>query len=221
MKTIELLDSEKDFLTEEAYNSLRTNIMFCGENVKTIALTSCFPNEGKSTVSRKLAINLAKIEKKVLYIDADMRKSVLMGKVNVEGETLGLAHVLTGQAEIKDAVYQVKDNDNLNVIFTGSFPPNPSELLSSSKFKTIIADLRKDYDYIIIDTPPVGAVIDAAIIASVCDGAIVVIKANSTSYKAVRNAKIQLEKSNCRILGAVLNGAEVNKKAYYNKYYRD
>ena len=219
MNKIEFINSSKDFLTEEAYNALRTNIIFCGESIKTIAITSSFPNEGKSTVTRNLALNFAKAGKKVLFIDADMRKSVTIGNINVDGETLGLSHFLSGQADVNDVICKVSNSENLYAMLTGSFPPNPSELLSSKKFKDLIESMRNQFDYVIVDTPPVNAVIDAAIIASVCDGAIIVVGAGKTRNKAVRTTKAQLEKANCHILGAVLNGAQANRDAYYNKYY--
>lgn len=220
MKKMEFIESAKDFFTEEAYNSLRTNIIFCGAEIKTISITSCFPNEGKSSVSRNLAINSAKAGKKVLLIDADMRKSITMGTVTAEGEVFGLSHLLSGQAELDDVIYSSRNNENLYVIFTGSFPPNPSELLSGERFNKLIQEARKCFDYVIVDTPPLGAVIDAAVISSVCDGAIIVIRANKTSYKDVKAVKTQLEKANCKILGTVLNGAESKGSSYYNEYYK-
>lgn len=220
MKKMEFIESAKDFFTEEAYNSLRTNIIFCGAEIKTISITSCFPNEGKSSVSRNLAINFAKAGKKVLLIDADMRKSITMGTVTAEGEIFGLSHLLSGQAELDDVIYSSRNNENLYVIFTGSFPPNPSELLSGERFNKLIQEARKCFDYVIVDTPPLGAVIDAAVISSVCDGAIIVIRANKTSYKDVKAVKTQLEKANCKILGTVLNGAESKGSSYYNEYYK-
>ncbi len=220
MKKMEFIESAKDFFTEEAYNSLRTNIIFCGAEIKTISITSCFPNEGKSSVSRNLAINFAKAGKKVLLIDADMRKSITMGTVTAEGEVFGLSHLLSGQAELDDVIYSSRNNENLYVIFTGSFPPNPSELLSGERFNKLIQEARKCFDYVIVDTPPLGAVIDAAVISSVCDGAIIVIRANKTSYKDVKAVKTQLEKANCKILGTVLNGAESKGSSYYNEYYK-
>lgn len=220
MKKMEFIESAKDFFTEEAYNSLRTNIIFCGAEIKTISITSCFPNEGKSSVSRNLAINFAKAGKKVLLIDADMRKSITMGTVTAEGEIFGLSHLLSGQAELDDVIYSSRNNENLYVIFTGSFPPNPSELLSGERFNKLIQEARKCFDYVIVDTPPLGAVIDAAVVSSVCDGAIIVIRANKTSYKDVKAVKTQLEKANCKILGTVLNGAESKGSSYYNEYYK-
>lgn len=221
MKKIEFIDSSKDFLTEEAYNTLRTNIFFCGEDKKTIAITSSFPNEGKSTVTRNLAVNFAKAGKKVLFVDADMRKSVLIGNIEVEGEVSGLSHLLSGQAELNEVICDVSNVDNLFAILAGSFPPNPSELLSSNKFKNLIEIVRSKFDYVIIDTPPVNAVIDAAIVSSLCDGTIIVVGAKKTRSKAVRETKAQLEKANGHILGVVLNGTEINKDSYYNKYYRN
>lgn len=210
------------YQVSEAYKSLRTNLQFCGEDKKVVAITSCTPNEGKSSVSMQLAISLAESGKRVLLVDADLRKSVMMGrtKVNQQG-TKGLTHFLSGQCTIQDTICATNVK-NFHLIYSGPFPPNPAELLGGKSFQTTIAALRKVYDYIIIDTPPLGSVIDSAIVAEICDGAILVIESGVISYRFAQEVKEQLEKSNCPILGVVLNKIDMQKQnygKYYGKYY--
>ena len=209
---------ELDFKTNEAYKTLRTNISFSGDDVKVIAFTSSVPNEGKSFVTFNLTASLAEDGKRVLYIDADIRKSVTVARYGVDIETKGLAHYLSGQAKLDDIIYET-NIDNFDIIFTGQVAPNPSELLGNAYFKKLIETKRDDYDYIIIDCPPLGSVIDAAIVAKECDGAIIVIETDNASYKIVQRVKKQLEKSGVRILGAVLNKVEMGGKGYYGKGY--
>ena len=207
-----------DNSTNESYKRLRTNIQFCGDDIKVIALTSTVPNEGKSSVSFNLAASIAESGKSVIFLDTDLRKSVLVGRYKINKAVKGLTHYLSGVNPFDEVVYAT-NVDNLHVVFSGPVPPNPAELLGNKYFKKLIADLRKTYDYVIIDTPPIGSVIDAAIVAQECDGVVLVISANEISYKAVQKSKKQMEKSNCKILGAVLNKATFGKNGYYGKYY--
>lgn len=215
--TFERLE-QLEFRTDEAYKALRTNISFCGDDVKVIAITSSVPNEGKSAVSFHLARSFAEDGKKVLYIDADIRKSVYEARYGVDVETVGLSHYLTGQKKLDEVIYETNIED-LNTIFTGQVAPNPSELLGNHKFEELVSTQRPLYDYIIIDCPPLGSVIDAAVVARQCDGALIVIETDNVGYKIVQNVKRQLEQSGCRILGVVLNKVETTGKGYYGKGY--
>ena len=152
-----------DYRANESFKRLRTNLQYCGENVKVVALTSCVPNDGKSTVSFNLAISFAEMGKKVLFIDADLRKSVLIGKYKISKAVNGLTHYLSGMKNLDEVIYST-NIDNLNIILSGPVPPDPAELLESDRFKELIPALKQVYDYIIIDTPPLGSVIDSAII---------------------------------------------------------
>lgn len=210
--------SELDYRTNEAYKALRTNIQFCGDNIKVISLTSCTPNEGKSSISLNMAVAFADIGKKVAFIDADLRKSVIKGKLKVGRIECGLTHYLSGQSGLEDIIYNTNIR-NLDMIFTGSYTPNPVELLSHERFTFMIKKLREEYDYVIIDTPPLGSVIDSAIVAKHSDGVIIVIEHNTISYKYAQYVKEQLEVTQCRILGVVLNKIPVSKKRYNGKYY--
>lgn len=215
--TIEKFD-KLPYSLEEAYNSLRTNIWFCGKDIKVIGVTSCMPNDGKSSVCMNLGRAMAEAGKKVLLIDADMRKSVLVGRHRVENAINGLSHFLSGQKELEEVLCET-NIENFHMIVAGPVPPNPSELLGSDTFKAMIDALDEYYDYIIIDTPPLGSVIDAAEISKVCDGMCLVISANAVSYKLAQKVKDQLEKTNCHILGVILNKVKIGNRGYYSRYY--
>lgn len=208
-----------DFVSNEAYKTLRTNITFCGEDVRVIAVTSSTPNEGKTNVSFNLARAFAEDNKRILFIDADIRKSVLEARLGADQEVKGLSHYLTGKAELKDIVYGT-NIDHLDFIGTGPVAPNPSELLGNQKFQRLLEWARSEYQYVMIDCPPIGSVIDAAVVARQCDGAVYVIEFEATSWRLAQRGKEQLEKTGCKILGAVLNKVEMSGKRYgYGKYY--
>ena len=209
---------QMDFRTKEAYKTLRTNLSFAGNDVRVISLTSCTPNEGKSSVSFQLCMSLAESGKKTILVDADLRKSVLRGRYKANKEKYGLSHYLSGQAEYEDACCQT-NIENFDIIFAGPVPPNPSELLGSDRFKSLIELLRWKYDYVIVDTPPLGSVIDGVVAATVCDGTLIVVESGAISYKFVQNIKDQLDKGGCRVLGCVLNKVNMKTSGYYGKYY--
>lgn len=208
-----------DFKTKEAYKTLRTNVQFCGEEVKVISLTSCVPNEGKSMVAFNLAVSMAESGKKVLFIDADLRKSVLIGRYKINKAIKGLTQFLSG-VESLDKIKYSTNVENLHMILSGPVPPNPAELLNNDKFNELITVSRKEYDYVIIDTPPIGQVIDPAIVAQQTDGVIFLVSQANISYKYAQKQIEQLKKSGCRILGAVLNKVDPDgKNGYYGNYY--
>lgn len=212
---------ELDFKINEAYKRIRTNISFSGEDIKSIAITSSVPNEGKTEVSFNIARSMAEDRKKTLYIDADIRKSVVLARYGVDKEVKGLTHYLSGQVKNLDDIVCTTNVENLDVIFTGTKSPNPAELLGSSKFAKLVNEFSEKYDYMIIDCPPLGSVIDAVLVAKVCDGAIIVVEADNVSYKVVQGVKKQLEQGDCKILGAILNKVQNSGKGYYgyNKGY--
>lgn len=219
MKQINFMKlTELDNKTKEAYKTLRTNITFCGDEIKTIVFTSSVPNEGKSKVSFETAKALAEDGRKVLFIDADIRKSVTMVRYDVDAEIVGLTHYLAGKEPLEDVIYQTNIK-HFDCIFTGANVPNPAELLGKSRMEKLIVQMREQYDYIIFDCPPLASVIDAAIVAKNCDGAIIVVETDNISYRIVQQVKDQLQKSGCQLLGVVLNKVEMGGKAYYGKYY--
>jgi capsular exopolysaccharide synthesis family protein len=209
-----------DYSAREAFKFLRTNFLFCGNEYKTILITSSVKNEGKSTISIELAKSLAVADKKVLLIDADLRKSVYASQYTTNTqEVIGLSEYLSGQAEYSQIYYSTQF-ENLSLIFAGAVPPNPVELLGSKRFDDTLKSLREQYDYVIIDAAPLGAVIDASVISAFCDGSIIVVSANEISYRFANEIKNQLEKSGCKVLGAILNKVSNKPSSYYNRYYK-
>ena len=206
-----------DSYYEEAIKTLRTNIQFSGIEMKVILMTSCYPNEGKSDVVFQLAREMGKIRKKVLLLDADIRKSSFVKRFQVEGEITGLSHLLSGQAVGKNIIYST-NYPNVDMIFAGPSVPNPSELLSQKAFGSLIDILKERYDYILVDTPPVASVIDAVVVAKQCNAALLVIESDAVSHKTAAKVKEQLDRTGCKVLGAVLNKADVTRDKYYTKY---
>lgn len=222
MRTIELLiEEEQNYFMREAFNTLRTNILFSGKDVKTIVVTSCMAHEGKTTVSFETSKSLAESGKRVLLIDADLRKSVMVSRYTKDRGITGLSQLLSGQVSPENAIYKTQI-EGLDIIFAGPYPPNPTELVGSPAFKELLDSQRSKYDYIIVDAAPLGLVIDAAVMASVCDGAVIVINAGTIKYRVAQGVKAQLQKSGCKILGVVLN--QVSRKGssgggYYSAKY--
>lgn len=208
---------QNDYFYEEAIKTLRTNIQFTGTEVKSIVVTSCYPNEGKSDVVFQLALEIGKMGKKVLVLDADIRKSSYINRFQVKQKTEGLSQYLSGQSRLQDIVYST-NFQGVDIIFAGPTAPNPSELLAQEKFASLIHGMREKYDYVLADTPPAGSLTDAAVVARQCDGAIMVIESDLVSRRIAAKAKEQLEMSGCHILGAVLNKVDMKKNKYYSKY---
>ncbi len=220
MNTICLnLDMSNDYYMLEAFKTLRANVQFCGTDVKAITVTSCFINEGKSTVSLMLAKTLAEVGKKVLFVDADLRNSAIVKRYVEDAGILGLSQYLSGQCALEQTIYETQI-EGLHAIFSGPFPANPSELLASTTFAALIKEQKERYDYVIVDTPPLGAVIDCAVIAGVCGSAILVVAADEVSFQKAREVKAQLEKSGTHILGVVLNQVKPKGNGGYGKYGR-
>ena len=221
-KNITITDNNAgDYFYEEAIKTLRTNLQFSGKSNKVVLLTSVHSNEGKSDISFNLAVELGKAGKKVLLIDADIRKSVYKSRYNIKEETQGLSQYLSGQVEQIDQVVCKTNYDNLYMILAGPYAPNPTEMLGDEQFGQLLKAARQVFEYVIVDTPPLGTVVDAAVIAQYCDGALMVIESDSTSYRACQKVKNQLERSGCKILGAVLNKvSSKGRSSYYSRYGR-
>ena len=218
--TIENLET-LDYFTKEAYNSLRTNLRFSGADIVSVFVTSCQPNEGKSSISFELARSLAEDGKRVILVDMDLRKSVMVGKRQIttadKKELKGVSHYLSGQAELPHVIYKTNVK-NLEIIFSGPMSPNPTELIGGTRFEKMMKYLRETYDAVIVDTPPLGTVVDAALVAPHCDGAILLVQSNTVSYRFAQSVVRQIEASGCRMLGVVLNKAETGRPGYYKGY---
>jgi len=217
-QTVTMLDPKKaSNHYEETIKTLRTNLQFAGRNIKTIVITSCFPNEGKSDISFQLAKEIGNIGKKTLLLDADIRRSNFVTRYKIGKPVKGLSNYLCGSAEIEDIFYQT-NFDNFDIIFAGSLVPNPSELLEEGAFEELMNHLKEQYDYIIIDTPPIMSVADATIISKWCDGIVMIIEQGRVSYRIAQKAKKQFVQTGCKILGTVLNKVDTKKDRYYGKY---
>lgn len=210
---------EKNFYYKEAVKTLRTNIQFTGKEIKAILFTSCYPNEGKTDIVFQLAVEMGKAGRKTVIVDADIRKSGFIKRYKISREVPGLSEYLSGQAEKKDIICST-GYDNADIILAGPIAPNPSELLEQGIFGDLIRGLREEYDYVLLDTPPVGSVIDAVIAARSCDGAVLVIESGLVSHKAALKTLKQLKKSGCSILGTVLNKTDIKRDRYYFSYYK-
>lgn len=165
--------------------------------------------EGKSTTAVRLASSMAELDKKVLLLDLDLRKSVLPSRMHATGVDMGMSHFLSGQCGLTDII-MATNIPRLHVAFAGRIAPNPTELISSARFRTMIEYLRKSYDYIILDVPPLGMVVDAAIIARESDGAIMVLQSGEIKYRMAQEVKRKIEEAGCPVLGAVLT--KVNRQ---------
>ena len=218
MQSIELKLEKQDFRTKEAFKTLRTNIEFSGENIRVICVTSCTPNEGKSSVSYELAKSFAQNGKKTILIDADLRKSVMRGRHKKGKVRFGLTNYLVGKVDLDTAICET-DIPNFHLLFAGPVPPNPSELLGNTRFQKMIEVCRMKYDMVIIDTPPLGSVVDAAVAAKRCDGSVLVISEGKDSRKMAKSVLEQLKAANSNFLGVAMNNVEVRKNSYYYKRY--
>ena len=216
MKSLEITtDVELSNRMKEVFRTLRTNLEFSGVENRAIAVTSCTPNDGKSTVSYNLAMMLAERGKNTLYVDADLRKSVLVQRLGIKGNPEGLSHYLSGQTSLQDVIYTTQ-KQGLYILPAGVFPSNPTELLANGKFSVLLESAKKVFDYIIVDTPPLASVIDAAVIAKECDASMLVLASGIASRNMARSVISQLKLSNPNFLGVVLNKVEIKQGAYYS-----
>lgn len=214
------------FAAKEAFKRLRTNVLISFQHNKScyvIGITSAQPSEGKSTVALNLAYSIAELDKKVLLIDADLRRPSLHIKTGVV-QSPGLSNLLLDINSVSVGMRKYTSSDgtvSLSIIPGGDIPQNPSELLNSLRAEKLIKALTTSYDYIIIDLPPVGAVTDAVAVSRYTDGMIVVLRENSCPQNVFRECVDQLRYANAKILGFVMNGTleGAGKKYQYNNYY--
>ncbi|PKM88858.1 MAG: capsular biosynthesis protein [Firmicutes bacterium HGW-Firmicutes-12] len=203
----------------EAFKVLRTNLQFLkvDEQTKTILFTSVGPDEGKSTVLANLAVSLAQVGKKVLVVDCDLRRPVqhrIFGHINHKGLTSVLS-----ETDILEEVIQKTDAPGVFILTTGLIPPNPAELLSSDRMQIVLEKLEDMFDIVMIDSPPILAVTDAVILASMVDGVILITLAGRTVIDKAKEAKEKLLAAGAKILGVVLNGVERSRNDHYYYYY--
>ena len=214
-----ILTSKSGFYLREAYKTLRTNVNFAladTEGCKVILVTSAMPREGKSLTALNLAISLGQTEAKVLIIDCDLRRPKLHRLLGASAN-IGLSNLLMDPQKLSGMVLK-HESLGISVILSGDIPPNPSELLTSKKMKALITALRSKYDYIIIDTPPVGMVTDSVVLAPLSDGVLFVVKADQSERGAVIHSMEQMEYAKAKILGFVFNGMNPDSGSGYGKY---
>ena len=204
----------------EAYRALRTSLLLSslGAPPKIILVTSALPQEGKTTTSINTAVVLAQKGVRILLIDADMRRPSVHKTLGMTGPLKGLSNVLTGTATIQEAIVPSPQLPNLMVLPSGSPPPNPAELLASANMRTMLAQLREQYDHIVIDTPPTLSVTDAVVLSTRADAVVLVIRSGQTTKTALRRARDLLTQVNARICGVLLNAVDLASPDYYYYY---
>jgi capsular exopolysaccharide synthesis family protein len=215
-KLIAILDPKSPI--SEQYRTIRTNIQYSSidDELRTIMLTSSGPGEGKSTSAANLAVVFAQLGKKVLLVDADLRKPTAHRTFGVNN-LFGFTSVLTKQATLEKTVLDTEEKD-LYLLTSGPVPPNPAELLSSKSMEQFIEEAKQLFDYVIFDTPPLLAVADPQIIANKVDGAIFVVSSGKTEIEPAKKAKELLENAQSKLLGVVLNNKEMKNNDYYYYY---
>lgn len=214
-----MLCAESSFVVKEAYNAIRTNLLFTqqGEKCPIFVITSPTANNGKSINSINLAISFAQMGKKTLLIDADMRNPTVHRMFSIPVKN-GLSEILAG---LTDNISVSKtDVENLSVLTAGKIPPNPAELLSSARMDQLLSFVKSHYDCVFIDTPPVNLVTDSTAFASKATGYIIIIKSATTDVQDVKFAVNSLNQINANIVGFVLNDVAASGKRY-SSYYKN
>ena len=204
----------------EAYKSLRTNLEFLSAtaNYRTILVTSSVPEEGKSNVALNLALTLSSAGKRVVLVDGDLRKGTLTRYLHVARKHAGITNYLAGSIEWEQVLISI-ENQNLLFLPTGPLPPNPVELLASPKMSKAFEELKGFTDYIIVDTPPVSVVTDAAVMCRLGDGVVLVVRPGVTTIEGSQLSKRNLEAVNAKIMGVVVNGYDAKKSSHRDGYY--
>lgn len=213
------LNEDMKFRVSEAYKTARTNLSFSlvKSGCKKIAITSPYAEEGKSTTSVNMAITLAQQEQTgVLLIDCDLRKPKVNSFFNIQSSP-GLTNYLGGMKDLESIVRKT-DVPNLELITSGVFVPNPSELLAGTKMKMLVETMEAKYDYIIFDTPPVNLVVDALSLSSLVDGYVIVVREGVTLNPELRRAVAALEQAKVKVFGVILNGSKLEEKSYKYHY---
>lgn len=210
-----------EYASNEALNTLATNLFYCGADIKTILLTSRYAVEGKSFIAMNLMRTLASLNKKVVLLDTDLRRSSIVGRFRLRFDSskpYGLAQYLAGMCSIDDIIYQT-DIANAYMIPIGREVSSSLQLLSSDKMLSLMDRLDAEYDVVLVDTPPAGVIVDALEIAKYCDGALIIVSYNRGRKQEIGDLKKTIERTGCKVLGAVLNNVDFdaysNRKYYY------
>ena len=214
----QILSDRSSFAMREAYRTLRTNVRFSlrGNGCKSFCITSCSQGEGKSITMLNLAITFAEAGHKVLLLDADLRRPAV-ARLLVEKMSPGLSNVLAGLCSEEEAI-RPSAFANLDILFSGDIPPNPSELLGSERMLELIEKLGKRYDYILVDAPPVNIVSDACVLANLLDGVLVLARQGRTRKESLKRAINSLNLTGAKILGTIFNGVPEDVRTTYSYY---
>lgn len=206
-------------LSMEAYRSLRTSIQYSGidTELQSLVVTSSIPSEGKSTVAANLARSFSEMDKKVLLIDADLRKPTIHKKLQLSNQ-VGLSDLIVQKLNPTEVIQKV--DNQFHVLTAGKIPPNPAELVGSEKMSQLLSYLKETYDYIVIDTPPVLSVTDPQLLALKADGTLLVVRAEKTKQKVVQAAFKELKKLNVNVIGSILNDCNQKMRGYSQYYYQ-
>lgn len=206
------------FSVSEAYKTIRTNLISVlkKQNSKIAVISSPNASEGKSTTSINVAISLSQINKKVLLIDADVHRPSIHNKLRMKNDD-GLMNVINGVTAFSEAVKHY--NSNLDILTTGPIPQNATEVFSDVSFDALLDELKEEYDYIIIDTPPINLLSDSLVIAEKCGGIVLVVRSGITKHEALRRAVSSAKQLDINIIGIILNGSDYSKNKYQKKYY--
>lgn len=212
---------ELEYSCNEAINTLCTNLFYCGDNIQTVLFTSRYAQEGKSGISMNVMRTLASFGKRVVLVDTDLRRSNLARRYRfsyINQKSPGLAQFLAGMCSLGEVVYET-NIPNAFIIPAGRQVVSSLRLLSSLRFGEMMQKLRAEFDVIVVDSPPAGVIVDAIEIAKHCDGAIIVVAHNLGSKKELGQVVANVNRTGCRVLGAVMNGVNfgsvLNRKYYY------
>lgn len=222
---------EMSFACRESLNTLATNLSYCGDDVHTVMVTSRYAGEGKSFISLNLMRTLASLQKRVVLLDTDLRRSRMVSNYRIRFQTEnpnGLAQYLAGRCTLEDIIYHT-NVENGYLIPIGREVESSLQLLSSSRMPKLMAALSEQFDMVIVDTPPAGVIVDALVIAKYCSGSLIVVSAGRGTKRDVAELVSTIRNTGCRVLGSVLNnvnfGSYTNRKYYYkserySSYYR-
>ncbi len=213
-----ILCQDSSFIVKEAYNAIRTNLLFTqqGEKCPVFVVTSPTANNGKTINSINLAVSFAQMGKRTLLIDADMRNPTIHRMFSIPVKN-GLSEILAGLTD--NIAVSKTDVENLSILTAGKIPPNPAELLSSARMDKLLDFVKDHYDCVFVDTPPINLVTDSTVFAQKATGYVLIVKTDTTNTNDVKNAVNSLQQIDGNILGFVINDVNSDKKRYYS-YYR-
>ena len=213
---------ELDYTSAEGFNTLITNLSYCGKDVRKIMITSRYAGEGKSYITMNLMRSLARLGRRVVVVDTDLRASGIQAEYRLRDEqrtNLGLSEYLSGHCPLESALYQT-NIPNAFILPAGHEAPNPLQLLDTDQMQQLMEWLSSRFDYVLVDTPPIGLLSDAVALAKYCDGALLVVSYGQGKRQEIGEAVESIRHTGCQMLGAVLNEVRFRKLSNRHYYYR-